>query len=51
MLSQERFSLSVHHGDANREFAYDADAELGITTARTSGSTVVSMASDFATVF
>ena len=51
MLSQARFSLLVHHDDATREFAYDAGAEIALTTAAQKAWTVVSMADDWATVF
>jgi phosphoserine phosphatase len=43
--------LLIHHDDADREFAYDAGAERALERAATDGWTVVSMRSDWETVF
>jgi len=51
MLETARFSLLIHHDDAEREFAYDKGAEKALTEANTRGWTVVSMRDDFATLF
>lgn len=45
------FRLLVLHDDSEREFAYTSGAERALTKARTSGWTVVSMKTDFATMF
>ena len=44
-------NLVVHHDDAEREFAYEENADKVLQTARTRGWTVVGMKSDFNTVF
>lgn len=51
-----RFGLLVHHDDAKREFAYDADTHFGkltvaLTDARQRGWTVVSMRDDWKVIF
>jgi phosphoserine phosphatase len=51
-----RFGLLVHHDDATREYAYDRDAGLarlarGLDEATARGWTVVSMKTDWETVF
>jgi phosphoserine phosphatase len=51
MLETARFSLLIHHDDAEREFAYDAGAEHALAEAVQRGWTVVSMKNDFATTF
>ena len=51
MLSLARFSLLVHHDDAEREFAYDAGAERALAAAKERGWTIVSMKHDFDAVF
>jgi phosphoserine phosphatase len=51
MLSEARFSLLVHHDDAEREFAYDLGAEGVLAEAKAHDWTVASMARDFARVF
>lgn len=51
MLSQAKFSLLVHHDDAEREFAYDEGADAALAAARAGGWTVASMRSDFVTIF
>jgi phosphoserine phosphatase len=43
--------LLIHHDDADREFAYDAGAERALTRAASDGWTVVSMRSDWTTIF
>jgi hypothetical protein len=43
--------LLVRHDDAEREFGYTSGAEKALTEADTRGLTVVSMKSDFKTVF
>jgi len=44
-------ALLVHHDDAEREFAYDAGAELALDRAASRGWTVASMRDDWSTVF
>ena len=44
-------ALLVHHDDAEREFAYDAGAELALEHAGSRGWTVASMRGDWSTVF
>ena len=51
MLSQAKFSLLVHHDDADREFAYDEGAEAALAAAKANGWTVASMREDFGTIF
>jgi len=51
MLDTARFSLLIRHDDADREFAYDAGAQRAQAEAGKRGWTVVSMKSDFSTVF
>ena len=51
MLETARFALLVHHDDAEREFAYDAGAELALAEAGERGWTVVSVKDDFKRVF
>ena len=51
MLSLARFSLLVHHDDAEREFAYETGAERALAEGEARGWTVASMKQDFATVF
>lgn len=51
-----RFGLLVHHDDANREFAYDRNSSIGrlargLDEAKQHGWTVVSMKSDWKTVY
>ena len=43
--------LLIHHDDADREFAYDAGAERALQRAASDGWTVVSMRTDWTTVF
>jgi hypothetical protein len=43
--------LLIHHDDAAREFAYDAGAERALARAATDGWTVVSMRTDWTTIF
>jgi hypothetical protein len=51
MLESARFALLIRHDDAEREFAYDSGAEHALAEAAERGWTVVSMKSDFATIF
>jgi phosphoglycolate phosphatase-like HAD superfamily hydrolase len=51
MLESPRFSILIHHDDAEREFAYDHGAETALAAADQRGWTVVSMKNAFATVF
>ena len=51
MLETARFALLIRHDDAEREFAYDADAEVAAVAAGRYGWTVVSMKDDFGKVF
>jgi phosphoserine phosphatase len=51
MLESARFSILIHHDDAEREFAYDQGAETALAEAGKRGWTVVSMKNAFATVF
>jgi phosphoserine phosphatase len=51
MLETARFSILIHHDDANREFAYDTGAEKALAEAAERGWTIVSMQHDWATVF
>jgi hypothetical protein len=51
MLESARFGLLVRHDDPGREFAYDTGAERALAVAERRGWTVVSMKSDFATIF
>jgi hypothetical protein len=51
MLSLARFSLLVHHDDADREFAYDTGAERALAEAEARGWAIASTKQDFATVF
>jgi phosphoserine phosphatase len=51
MLETARFSILIHHDDAEREFAYDTGAEKALAEADKRGWTVVSMKHDFATMF
>lgn len=51
MLQAARFCILIHHDDVEREFAYDAGAEKALAEADKRKWTVVSMKSDFATVF
>ena len=43
--------LLIHHDDPEREFAYDAGAERALARATTDGWTVVSMRTDWTTIF
>jgi hypothetical protein len=49
--SQSGLRLLIHHDDEQREFKYTAGAEKSMERARTHGWTVVSIKSDWATVF
>jgi phosphoserine phosphatase len=51
MLESARFALLLDHDDADREFAYPQGAEKAMAAAAARGWTVVSMKSDFATIF
>jgi phosphoserine phosphatase len=51
MLEAAWFALLIRHDDADREFAYDAGAEVAAVAAGRHGWTVVSMKDDFAEVF
>jgi phosphoserine phosphatase len=51
MLQIARFSLLLHHDDAEREFAYDERAEKALGEAAEREWTLVSMKEDFLTVF
>ena len=51
MLEAAWFALLIRHDDAEREFAYDADAEVAAVAAGRYGWTVVSMKDDFGEVF
>jgi phosphoserine phosphatase len=51
MLEAAKFSLLVHHDDADREFAYTNGAERSLAKAGESGWTVVSMKDEWSTVF
>jgi phosphoserine phosphatase len=51
MLESAQFGLLVHHDDAEREYAYDQDAEHALAAAQDRDWLVVSMKSDFARVF
>lgn len=51
-----RLSLLVHHDDATREFAYDHHSRIGqldkaLTAAKQNGWTLVSMKTDWKTIF
>jgi phosphoserine phosphatase len=51
MLESAKFALLVNHDDADREFAYTANAEASMTRAAELGWTVVNMKNDWNTVF
>lgn len=51
MLQSARFALLVDHDDEEREFSYTAGAESALRMAEKLGWTVVSMKSDWITVF
>jgi phosphoserine phosphatase len=51
MLRIAKFSVLIHHDDAEREFAYDTKAEKVLAQAQFGGWTVVSMKNDFREVF
>ncbi|MFB7618180.1 HAD family hydrolase [Kitasatospora sp. NPDC056181] len=51
MLRSAAFALLVRHDDDRREYAYTKGAEASLATARQLGWTVVSMKSDWATLF
>jgi phosphoglycolate phosphatase-like HAD superfamily hydrolase len=51
MLEAAKFSLLVNHDDEQREFAYTNGAEVSLAKAKELGWTVVSMKSDWSTVF
>ena len=51
MLTCAKFALLVNHDDADREFAYTKAAEKSLATAEQLGWTVVSVKSDWTTVF
>jgi phosphoglycolate phosphatase-like HAD superfamily hydrolase len=51
MLESARFALLLDHDDADREFAYPQGAEKAMAAAAAQGWTVVSMKTDFATIF
>jgi phosphoserine phosphatase len=51
MLETARFALLLHHDDAEREFAYDDGAVKALAAAKAHGWTVVSIRTDFKTVF
>jgi hypothetical protein len=51
MLKTARFSILIHHDDADREFAYDTGSEKALAEAKERGWTVVSMQNDFKVVF
>ena len=51
MLETAQFGLLVHHDDPDREFAYDTGATHALAEAGPRGWTVVSMKSDWQTVF
>lgn len=49
--SRPSLGVLIHHDDADREFAYDAGAERALQRAASDGWTVVSMRTDWTTVF
>ena len=49
--SRSSLGLLLHHDDAEREFAYDAGAEVALETAEPRHWTMVSMREDWGTVF
>jgi phosphoserine phosphatase len=51
MLEIARFSILIHHDDADREFAYDTGSEKALAEAKERGWAVVSMKDDFKVVF
>jgi hypothetical protein len=51
MLGCSRFAMLVVHDDAEREFAYTKAAERSMEAAREKGWTLVSMKSDWNTLF
>jgi hypothetical protein len=51
MLETARFSILIHHDDADREFAYDKGAEQALAAADKHRWTIVNMKDDFTTVF
>ena len=51
MLAAAQFALLVQHDDADREYAYTKAAERSVKSASDLGWTVVSMKSDWTTVF
>ena len=51
MLEAAKFAVLVNHDDPDREFAYTAAAEKSLAKAKELGWTVVSMKTDWATVF
>jgi len=51
MLETARFSILIDHHEAERVFAYETRAESALAEASTRGWTVVSMKSDFRSVF
>ena len=51
MLETARFSILIHHDDAEREFAYDTGAEKALAEANKRDWTVVSMKDNFTTMF
>jgi hypothetical protein len=51
VLETARFSILIHHDDAEREFAYDTGSEKALAEADKRNWTVVSMKDDFTTVF
>jgi phosphoserine phosphatase len=51
MLQSARFSILIHHDDAEREFAYDQGAEKALAEAEEHAWTVASMQDDFRVVF
>ena len=51
MLEAAKFAVLVNHDDADREFAYTAAAEKSLAKAKQLGWTVVSMKTDWTTVF
>jgi phosphoserine phosphatase len=50
-VGRPSLGLLIHHDDADREFAYDAGAEKALTRAASEGWTVVSMRSDWKSIF
>jgi len=56
MAQGPRFSMIVHHTDADREFAYDRDSSVGrldkaLAAAPAAGWAVVDMKNDWKTIF